>query len=62
MEEKIKIELDKKDAELFLWFRKYQWVWEKARTLKPGKLVCHFNNKNEMKKKEFHYSGEAEVY
>lgn len=51
---KVKIELTEKDAELFKWFRKYQLIWEEARELKPGKLVLHFNNKNEIRKKEIH--------
>ena len=54
----IKIELKPEDAELFLWFRKYQSVWEKARTLRPGNLVCHFDKNNEMGKREFHYYGD----
>lgn len=60
-EGKIKIELSEEDAELFIWFRKYQSVWKKARTLKPGNLVCHFNKKNELKKREFHFY-EDELY
>lgn len=54
-EKKIPIELTEKEAELFIWFRKYQSVWEKARTLKPGSLVLHFNKDNNLGKKEFHY-------
>ena len=54
MSTKIKIELTEKDAELFKWFRKYQSIWEEARTIRPGRLVLHFNDKNEIKKKEVH--------
>jgi len=52
---KIKIELTEEDAEIFKWFRRYQSVWEQARKLRPGRLVLHFNNKNEIKHKEFHF-------
>ena len=55
MDKKITIELSKKDVELFLWFRKSQAVWEKAKTLRPGNLVLHFDSKGEIRKKEFHY-------
>ena len=57
----VTIELNKQDAELFIWFRKHQDIWARARMLRPGKLILHFNNKNEIGKKEFHYSGECEM-
>ena len=55
MEKKIKIEITERDAELFIWFRRYQKIWEKTKELRPGSLVLHFDEHNKIRKKEFHF-------
>jgi hypothetical protein len=63
MEEKIKIELSKEDAELFLWFRKWQNLLEKAKEeLRPGALILHFDSSGEIRKTEFHIHRQIEKF
>ena len=56
MIDKIKLELTKKEARLFVkWFRKHQDIWERAESLRPGCLSIHLDIKNNIMKTEFHY-------
>ena len=51
----MKIELPEEEAQLFLWFREYQEIWNDAFTnLRPGSLVLHFNEAGQIGKREFH--------
>ena len=52
---KTAVYLSDKEMEMFKWLWKNYDVWEKAKELKPGKLVLHFNSNNELRHKEFHY-------
>ena len=53
---KTKIELDEAEAKMFLHlFRKYYYVWEKAKALRPGSLTLHFDKDWNIKKHELHF-------
>ncbi len=52
-EKKIILELDEKDAQLFILFRKYQDTWERVFEIKGGSATIHFDLQGNMRKAEF---------
>ena len=60
MEQKIRIELTKKECEIFKWCWENYNVFEEAKEkLKPGSLVLHFKNNGKLGKYEFHLFPQA---
>lgn len=61
MSDKIKIELNYEEAEVFKWCWKHYSIFKEAiRVLRPGKLILNMNGSGDVKP-EFHLIGKESV-
>lgn len=52
--EKIKIELNEEEAELFKWCWRHFDILNASRKVKSGQVVYHMDDQGDIKKPEFH--------